>query len=102
MESQTVTLQGHIIDSLILAKVVDTIVMLGGTFTLSEVTVGTKREDLSHAKIHIAVRGKARVSDPAQQTTRIRSQWRQRFINDRSIFYIFFRFRKDRGHCAPL
>jgi hypothetical protein len=53
MVSQTVTLQGHIIDSLILAKVLDTIVMLGGTFTLSEVTVGTKREDSSHATIHI-------------------------------------------------
>lgn len=53
MVSQTVTLQGHIIDSLILAKVLDTIVMLGGTFTLSEVAVGTKREDLSHATIRI-------------------------------------------------
>ena len=53
MVSQTVTLQGHIIDSLILAKVLDTIVMLGGTFTLSEVTVGTQREDPSHATIRI-------------------------------------------------
>jgi len=50
---QIVTLHGHIIDSLILAKVLDTIVMLGGTFTLSEVTVGTKREDPSHATIRI-------------------------------------------------
>lgn len=53
MNFQTVTLQGHIIDSLILAKVLDTIVMLGGTFTLSEVAVGTKREDPSHATIRI-------------------------------------------------
>ncbi len=53
MHSQTVTLQGHIIDSLILAKVLDTIVMLGGTFTLSDVAIGTKREDLSQASIHI-------------------------------------------------
>ena len=37
MVSQTVTLQGHIIDSLILAKVLDAIVMLGGTFTLTEI-----------------------------------------------------------------
>ncbi|MGP0594040.1 ornithine cyclodeaminase [Nitrospira sp. T9] len=50
---QTVTIQGHIIDSLILAKVLDDIVMLGGTFTLSEVTVGTRREDTSHATILI-------------------------------------------------
>ncbi|MGE3940247.1 MAG: TIGR00300 family protein, partial [Nitrospirales bacterium] len=53
MTTQTVTLQGHIIDSLILAKVVDTIVMLGGTFTLTEITVGTQREDPSHATILI-------------------------------------------------
>ncbi len=53
MVSQTVTLQGHIIDSLILAKVLDTIVMLGGTFTLNNVHVGTNREDLSQANIRI-------------------------------------------------
>ena len=53
MVSQTVTLQGHIIDSLILAKVLDTIVMLGGTFALDEVTVGNRREDLSKASIRI-------------------------------------------------
>ncbi len=53
MTSQTVTLQGHIIDSLILAKVLDTIVMLGGTFSLSDVVIGTKREDPSHATIRI-------------------------------------------------
>ncbi len=50
---QPITIQGHIIDSLILAKVLDAIVMLGGTFTLSEVTVGTRREDTSHATILI-------------------------------------------------
>jgi lysine-ketoglutarate reductase/saccharopine dehydrogenase-like protein (TIGR00300 family) len=53
MDFQTVTLKGHIIDSLILAKVLDTIVMLGGTFTLSDVRVGTKREDISRATIRI-------------------------------------------------
>ncbi|GJL68785.1 MAG: TIGR00300 family protein [Nitrospirales bacterium] len=50
---QSINIQGHIIDSLILAKVLDAIVMLGGTFTLSEVTVGTRREDTSHATILI-------------------------------------------------
>ena len=53
MVTQTVVLQGHIIDSLILAKVLDAIVMLGGTFTLSEVMIGTKREDPSRATIRI-------------------------------------------------
>ena len=53
MESETVTLQGHIIDSLILAKVLDSIVMLGGQFDLTDVTIGTSREDSSFVKIHI-------------------------------------------------
>ncbi|MDX1411845.1 MAG: TIGR00300 family protein [Nitrospirales bacterium] len=53
MESETVTLQGHIIDSLILAKVLDSIVMLGGQFDLTDVTIGASREDSSFVKIHI-------------------------------------------------
>ncbi len=48
---ETVLLHGHIIDSLILAKVLDTILMMGGTFDLSEVHIGTTREQPSHAKI---------------------------------------------------
>ena len=53
MNSETVFLEGHIIDSLILAKVLDTILQMGGTFDLEEVKVGTTREASSHAKIHI-------------------------------------------------
>ena len=53
MKTETVTLQGHIIDSLILAKVLDTIVMLGGKFDLPEVKIGTGREELSLVKIQI-------------------------------------------------
>ncbi|WP_447973664.1 ornithine cyclodeaminase [Nitrospira sp. Kam-Ns4a] len=48
---ETVVLQGHIIDSLILAKVLDTILMMGGTFDFSEVRIGKTREEPSHAKI---------------------------------------------------
>lgn len=49
--TETVVLDGHIIDSLILAKVLDTILMMGGTFDLSEVRIGKTREEPSHAKI---------------------------------------------------
>lgn len=48
---ETVVLHGHIIDSLILAKVLDTILMMGGTFDLSDVRIGKTREEQSHAKI---------------------------------------------------
>jgi len=53
METETVTLKGHIIDSLILAKVLDTIIQMGGTFDLSEMKVGATREESSSAKIAI-------------------------------------------------
>jgi lysine-ketoglutarate reductase/saccharopine dehydrogenase-like protein (TIGR00300 family) len=48
---ETVFLQGHIIDSLILAKVLDTILMMGGTFDLQDVTIGATREATSQARI---------------------------------------------------
>ncbi len=51
-ESQeTVFLQGHIIDSLILAKVLDRILMMGGTFDLQDVKIGATRESTSQARI---------------------------------------------------
>src|SRR5579885_3422389 len=50
---ETVLLQGHIIDSLILAKVLDTIVMMGGTFDLHDVHIGATRDRPSRAKITV-------------------------------------------------
>jgi lysine-ketoglutarate reductase/saccharopine dehydrogenase-like protein (TIGR00300 family) len=51
MASSVVELSGHIIDSLILPKVLDLIINLGGDFELLEVTVGHRRKDRSHARI---------------------------------------------------
>ena len=48
---ETVFLQGHIIDSLILAKVLDTILMMGGSFDLQDVKIGATREAASQARI---------------------------------------------------
>lgn len=50
---ETVILEGHIIDSLILAKVLDTILMMGGNFDLSEVQIGTTRQEASRATITV-------------------------------------------------
>ena len=55
---ETVVLQGHIIDSLVLAKVLDLIVMMGGTFDLEDVRIGKTREEPSSA--HIVIRGTSR------------------------------------------
>ncbi|MGH7233304.1 MAG: TIGR00300 family protein, partial [Nitrospiraceae bacterium] len=51
LAQETILLHGHIIDSLILAKVMDTIHMMGGTFDLSDVQIGATREEPSRAKI---------------------------------------------------
>lgn len=53
MATETVTLEGHIIDSLILAKVLDTIVMLGGSFDLVDVQIGRTRADISRVTIQV-------------------------------------------------
>lgn len=50
---ETVFLQGHIIDSLILAKVLDTILMMGGNFDMSGVQIGTTRQEASRATITV-------------------------------------------------
>ena len=53
MATETVTLEGHIIDSLILAKVLDTILQRSGTFTINRMHVGATREDASSAAIAV-------------------------------------------------
>jgi lysine-ketoglutarate reductase/saccharopine dehydrogenase-like protein (TIGR00300 family) len=50
-DQETVLLQGHIIDSLILAKVLDTILMMGGTFDMQDMQIGKTREEPSRARI---------------------------------------------------
>lgn len=56
---ETVVLQGHIIDSLMLAKVLDRIVMMGGTFDLEDVSIGKTREQPSTARIVIKATSQA-------------------------------------------
>ena len=51
VHQETVLLEGHIIDSLILAKVLDRIISMGGSFDLQEVEIGKTREDPSRVKI---------------------------------------------------
>src|SRR5574341_321300 len=54
MPSETVELRGHIIDSLLLPKVLDEIMTLGGTFEIVDLAVGHTREDESRATIRVA------------------------------------------------
>lgn len=53
MERSTVEISGHIIDSLILPKVLDLIIHLGAEFEILEVQIGHRRSDRSYARIQI-------------------------------------------------
>ena len=59
MVTETVIIKGNIIDSLIFAKVLDTILQGGGTFDISKIDVGTRREDPTIAKISIQAKSPA-------------------------------------------
>src|SRR5262249_61365925 len=50
---EEVEIQGHIIDSLILPKVLDEILTHGGKFVLKDIQIGQRQEDPSHARIEV-------------------------------------------------
>ena len=53
MFSETIELRGHIIDSLILPKVLDQILTRGANFKIIDIKIGQKRADQSFARIEI-------------------------------------------------
>ena len=57
MPSETIELRGHIIDSLILPKVLDEIMARGSTFKIGEIRIGEKRADQSYARIEVTAPG---------------------------------------------
>ncbi len=54
MFSETIELRGHIIDSLILPKVLDQILTHGANFKIAEIRIGEKRVDQSFARIEVS------------------------------------------------
>ncbi len=54
MPSEIVHLEGHIIDSLTLSKVLDIILREGGEYTVRRFQMGATRTDLSHAEIEVS------------------------------------------------
>jgi lysine-ketoglutarate reductase/saccharopine dehydrogenase-like protein (TIGR00300 family) len=51
MTSETVHLDGHIIDSQTLSRVLDLILLHGGTYEITQFKIGTRRAEPSHAEI---------------------------------------------------
>ncbi len=62
-QQETVILHGHIIDSLLLAKVLDIILMMGGTFDIADVEIGKTREQPSRARIIVRASSRALLDD---------------------------------------
>ncbi|HEY3664261.1 MAG TPA: hypothetical protein VGL24_13995, partial [Chthoniobacterales bacterium] len=54
MPTETIELRGHIIDSLILPKVLDEIIASGSTFKIGEIKIGENRADQSFARIEVS------------------------------------------------
>src|SRR6059058_2191550 len=54
MFSETIELRGHIIDSLILPKVLDQILTHGANFKIGEIKIGKKRADQSFARMEVS------------------------------------------------
>src|SRR5438876_9524059 len=50
---EEVEIHGHIIDSLILPKVLDEILTHGGSYVLKEIRIGQRPTDPSHARIEV-------------------------------------------------
>ena len=54
--SQEIAVSGHLIDSLILTKIFDTIMDLNGEFQVLEINIGKKKKDISYAKLLVQAR----------------------------------------------
>lgn len=50
---EEVEVRGHIIDSLILPKILDIITAAGGTFRIKQIAIGQSRDDPSHAVLEV-------------------------------------------------
>src|SRR5580693_4424705 len=50
---EDVEVRGHIVDSLLLPKILDRILLMGGSFEIRECKIGVRRSDPSYARIAI-------------------------------------------------
>ena len=60
---EEIVLQGHIIDSLLLPKVLDEILTRGGTYVMKEIKLGKRQIDPSHARIEIKADSQEQLDD---------------------------------------
>ena len=61
--SESVEVQGHIIDSLILPKILDCITSGGGSFQITDISVGQARSDASYARIEVVADSRSELDE---------------------------------------
>src|SRR3989338_1563025 len=71
MASETVQVRGHIIDSLILPKVLDEIMDLDGTFEILEIAIGKRKTDPSSARLRIQAASQRRLDHILKRLARL-------------------------------
>ena len=71
MPSEVVQIRGHIIDSLILPKILDEVMDLGGNFEIAQIEIGKRKRDPSTAKIKISASSVARLDAILQRIARL-------------------------------
>ena len=71
MPSEIVEVHGHIIDSLILPKVLDEIMDLRGTFEILDVAIGKRKTDTSAAKLRVAADSPRRLEQILKRIARL-------------------------------
>jgi hypothetical protein len=55
MAESIITIDGHILDSLLFPKVLDIIIAGGAEYEIVEIEVGRTRYDVSHARIRVSM-----------------------------------------------
>lgn len=60
---EEIEVRGHIIDSLLLPKILDRILQMGGSFEIAECHIGTRRVDPSHARILVHASSREALSE---------------------------------------
>jgi len=71
MSSQEIIVRGHIIDSLTLPKILDTIMDLEGTFEILDLKVGKRKTDASFARLRVHARSRRQLASILTRVERL-------------------------------
>jgi lysine-ketoglutarate reductase/saccharopine dehydrogenase-like protein (TIGR00300 family) len=58
MSEQEIEVKGHLIDSMVLTRIFDKIMDLGGDFTVVEFNIGKRKNELSYARLNVSGKNK--------------------------------------------